>query len=120
MKCLLNITKIFNEAEGRYIFNQLFIDQYVVWVQTLKENILVDIIEDLQSTITNLTKDDLNLEISELEAAAEMVQNEEKSEIVNSLKKLNLSCSRQADDKDSDDSSADEDDDGTSSESNED
>ena len=29
LKILLDLTKIFNESEGRYIFNQLYIDQYV-------------------------------------------------------------------------------------------
>lgn len=105
IKVLLDLTNIFNESEGRYIFNQLYIDQYVAWSQTLKEDQLLKIANEIRAIIENYQKDDLNLEIVELEAAAEMVRKEEEEEnLVKTMQNVEIS-ERKADTDDSDDDS---------------
>ena len=110
IKALLDITKIFNESDGRYIFNQLYIDQYVAWVQKLKEDNLNSIATNLEIILKELSKADLNLELNELEAAAEMVLKETQNEeqvLIKSMKNVEISDNknRLADKSDSDDDS---------------
>ncbi|XP_028416679.1 protein SHQ1 homolog isoform X2 [Dendronephthya gigantea] len=37
LKCLLEILKLFNESEPRYLLNELYITDYCVWIQKVKE-----------------------------------------------------------------------------------
>jgi len=69
----------------------------------------VSVVQEIQNVTEDLAKDDLNLELSELEAAAALVRKEvEEDKMVNSLQEMHLSP--KPDDKDSDDSSSEEDD----------
>ncbi|NXY44427.1 SHQ1 protein, partial [Ceuthmochares aereus] len=76
LKCLLDIHKIFMENEPAYILNDLFITDYCVWIQKTKSKKLAALSESLRETA--LTKSHIGFELEELEAAAVMVQEEER------------------------------------------
>jgi len=107
IKALLDISKIFNESDGRYIFNQLYIDQYIVWIQKMKKEKLQEIVMKIEHGVNKLSKKDLCLEINELETAAELVLKDENEEImIKNLEKVEISSSsRLAAENDSDDDS---------------
>ena len=77
LKILLDLTKIFNESEGRYLFNQLYIDQYVPWIQTVEESELKNIVDELSVLVKEVLKEDLDLELLEIESAAVLVMKEQ-------------------------------------------
>ena len=111
---LLNSKDIFNNSEGRNLFNQLYVDQYICWSQKLKDSQLFKIAEELDEILKNLDKSQLDLELKELENAAEIVQKEEKEEELSSkMAKVNFDDS---DDDSSDDSDDDSNDDSDSDE----
>ena len=121
---LLDLTKIFNESEGRYIFNQLYIDQYVAWVQKLKKDNLEKIAAKIEDILNGITKEDLDLELKELEAAAEMVLKESQNDeeiLIKSMKNVEISDTKKdrlASENDSDDESNSDSEDSDSSDSN--
>lgn len=76
IKCVIDIHQMFNTSnDARYILNQLYIKDYLVFLQKCRSEEL----DELYNNIANIeiTKRDLDLELEELEAAAEMVQKEE-------------------------------------------
>ncbi|XP_068205701.1 protein SHQ1 homolog [Palaemon carinicauda] len=75
LKCLLEIQRIFNNSEPRYLLNQLYITDYCVWIQRVKDNKLISLADSLRKV--KLEKDDVGLELNELEAAAHMVLEDE-------------------------------------------
>uniref|UniRef100_A0A8C0VKF3 Protein SHQ1 homolog n=1 Tax=Cyanistes caeruleus TaxID=156563 RepID=A0A8C0VKF3_CYACU len=77
LKCLLDIHKIFMESDPAYILNDLFITDYCIWIQKVKSRKLAALCESLQKA--TLSKSHLGLELEELEAAAVLVQEEEKA-----------------------------------------
>ncbi|NXK95782.1 SHQ1 protein, partial [Formicarius rufipectus] len=77
LKCLLDIHKIFLESDPAYILNDLFITDYCIWIQKIKSKKLAALCESLQKI--TLTKSHMGLELEELEAAAVLVQEEEKA-----------------------------------------
>lgn len=76
LKCLLDIHKIFRESDPAYLLNDLFITDYCVWIQKTKSKKLAALSESLQKT--TLAKSHLGFELEELEAAARLVQEEER------------------------------------------
>ena len=107
----MDLTQIFNESEGRYIFNQLYIDQYVAWVQKLKKDNLEKISSKIEDILNGLTKEDMDLELKELEFAAKMVLKESQNEeeiLIKNMKNIDISDTKKdrlAPDDDSDDES---------------
>ncbi|KAK7073989.1 Hsp90 cochaperone shq1, partial [Halocaridina rubra] len=75
LKCLLEIQRIFNSSEPRYLLNQLYITDYCIWIQRVKDNKLISLADSLRKI--KVKKEDLCLELEELEAAAHMVLEEE-------------------------------------------
>ncbi|XP_055484635.1 protein SHQ1 homolog isoform X2 [Psammomys obesus] len=75
LKCLLDVHKIFRENDPAYILNDLYISDYCVWIQKAKSKKLAALAEALKGV--SLSKDQLGLELLELEAAALLVQEEE-------------------------------------------
>lgn len=76
IKCVIDIYQMFNNStDARYILNQLYIKDYLVFLQKCR----IEELDQLYNNIANIeiTKTDLDLELEELEAAAEMVQKEE-------------------------------------------
>ncbi|KAJ7317019.1 hypothetical protein JRQ81_003181 [Phrynocephalus forsythii] len=76
LKCLLDIHKIFRENDPAYILNDLYITDYCIWIQKVKSKKLTALAERMQKA--ELTKAQLCFELDELEAAAFLVQAEEK------------------------------------------
>ncbi|XP_065498794.1 protein SHQ1 homolog [Caloenas nicobarica] len=76
LKCLLDIHQIFRENDPAYILNDLFITDYCIWIQKTKSKKLAALAESLQKTA--LTKSHIGFELEELEAAAVLVQEEER------------------------------------------
>ncbi|XP_062977988.1 protein SHQ1 homolog [Elgaria multicarinata webbii] len=76
LKCLLDIHKIFRENDPAYILNDLYITDYCIWIQKAKSKKLAALAERVQKA--ELSKAKLGFELDELEAAALLVQEEEK------------------------------------------
>ncbi|XP_063021098.1 protein SHQ1 homolog [Melospiza melodia melodia] len=92
LKCLLDIHKIFMESDPAYILNDLFITDYCIWIQKVKSKKLAALCESLQKT--TLSKSQMGLELEELEAAAVLVQEEEKAlKAAGTVSKQQLLCS---------------------------
>ena len=87
-----------------------FCFQYIVWVQSVKPDRLHTLAKSLDSAIRQLTKCDLQLELVELEFAAKMVDEEQKSPQQKSAKSSrDVAATQDSDDSDSEDSSSDSD-----------
>ncbi|XP_067685245.1 protein SHQ1 homolog [Haliotis asinina] len=99
LKCLLDIQTILTDTEQRYILNDLYINDYCVWIQGIRNEKLESLATALRKI--NICKTDVDLSLVELEAAAEAVMAEEES-IVRKLEKLSMKATP---DRDSDDSS---------------
>ncbi|CAG9794815.1 unnamed protein product [Diatraea saccharalis] len=113
IKCFIEIHQMFNTSnDARYILNQLYIKDYLVFLQKCRN----EEIEELHKNMINIeiTKNDLGLELEELEAAAELVQQEETEIMENEmalkmasmsllpgLKKNNITYNEESDEYDS-------------------
>lgn len=93
IKCMIEIHQMFNTSnDARYILNQLYIKDYLVFLQKCRN----EEIDELCNNIVNIevSKKDLSLELVELEAAAQMVQQEEteimENEIAVKMASMNL------------------------------
>uniref|UniRef100_W5MUY5 Protein SHQ1 homolog n=1 Tax=Lepisosteus oculatus TaxID=7918 RepID=W5MUY5_LEPOC len=78
LKCLLDIHKVFRENDPAYILNDLYITDYCVWIQKAKSKKVRALTEYLKKA--TLRKSDLELELDELETAAQLVKVEEEEE----------------------------------------
>ncbi|XP_050528708.1 protein SHQ1 homolog [Daktulosphaira vitifoliae] len=114
LKCLLNIYKMFNSDEPRYILNQLYIKDYCIWIQQLNSKHFKYITKLFDEQ--NIFKQYLELDLDLLEMAAlsvledkkiieETLKNNDHS-IEAKLEKLQISSSES--NLDSDDYSSDE------------
>ena len=87
VKILLDIIALFNESEGRYIFNQLYLNQYVLWVQSIKSEKIAQFGQNLVEL--EILKDDVKLDLNELENAGKLVQEEAKDDaLISGMEKL--------------------------------
>ncbi|KAK8796896.1 hypothetical protein WA588_001022 [Blastocystis sp. NMH] len=79
LKCLLDIKRIMKYSERKYILNTLYIDKYILWIQTLDYAVLYDVAEEMNYLLSHeISRDVLDLGIPELEAEGkEMLQQEE-------------------------------------------
>ena len=76
VKCMIEIYQMFNASnDARYILNQLYIKDYLIFLQKCRNEDL----DELCNNIANIeiSKNDLELDIEELEVAAELVKQEE-------------------------------------------
>jgi len=112
VKNLLELIQIFNQSE-RYIFSQLYIEPYALWVQTVECEHFESLANTLGESVETLTKEDLQLEINEIELAAKLAF-EEENEVERLAEKLNEAKIAKEGDSDDDDSDSDEDDSETS------
>uniref|UniRef100_A0A8C4XFG7 Protein SHQ1 homolog n=1 Tax=Erpetoichthys calabaricus TaxID=27687 RepID=A0A8C4XFG7_ERPCA len=77
LKCLLDIHRVFRESDPAYILNDLYISDYCIWIQKAKSKNIMNLTDLLRDT--NIRKEDLELELEELEKAALLVLEEEES-----------------------------------------
>lgn len=75
LKCLLAIHKIFRENDPAYILNDLYITDYCIWIQGVRNKHVIALAEPLCNA--KLQKSHLDLELEILEQAAELVVKEE-------------------------------------------
>merc|ERR1719167_1224317 len=109
IQALLNLTDSFNATPGYYIFTQLYLSDYCSWLQTVPTSHLTSLASALKKGLESLTKENLELEIVELEEAARLTVLEEETEsLVRGMERVEIK--RQDQQRDSDDSSDDSDD----------
>ncbi|XP_063629559.1 protein SHQ1 homolog [Cydia splendana] len=76
IKCLIEIHQMFNNSnDARYILNQLYIKDYLVFLQKCRSEEFTELFNNIANI--EIMKRDLDLELEELEAAAHMVQQDE-------------------------------------------
>ncbi|CAB3992811.1 Hypothetical predicted protein [Paramuricea clavata] len=82
LKCLLEILMLFNESEPRYLLNELYITDYCIWLQKVKERKIESLAKKLLET--EIRKESIGWDLKELETAAILVYNEEKDHTADS------------------------------------
>nr|XP_045600803.1 protein SHQ1 homolog isoform X2 [Procambarus clarkii] len=87
LKCLLEIQRFFNLSEPRYLLNQLYITDYCVWIQKVKDNKLMSLADSLKKVKVN--KSDVCLDLEDLEVAAHYVLEEEENDALSSTENVN-------------------------------
>ncbi|CAG7727236.1 unnamed protein product [Allacma fusca] len=91
LKCLLSTHRIFSKRSPYYLLNQLYIDQYCTWIQFKADSDFHTLISAFEKATNRLTKNDVNLDLIELETAAMIVEDEEMNEDVTSqIKKISV------------------------------
>lgn len=110
LTCLLDIYKIFNASEPRYVLNQLYVKDYCIWIQQLKSTNFENISKLFDDN--QIKKDHLKLDLEELEVAAmsideditilEQTQNINDDSIVSKIQQLQISSSESSLDSDDD------------------
>ncbi|KAF0295648.1 Ubiquitin carboxyl-terminal hydrolase 19 [Amphibalanus amphitrite] len=116
VKALLQVHQMLLESEPRYILNQLYIDDMCMWLQQVDEPVISGLSDALQAL--TVTKEDVSLDLVELEAAAGLVLAETQSQqkdLADTMGGLALD----SDDSEDSESSSDSDDDSSSSDSEE-
>ncbi|XP_011690248.1 PREDICTED: protein SHQ1 homolog isoform X2 [Wasmannia auropunctata] len=99
IKRFCEIHSLFNTShEPRYILNQLYIKDFLIWLQTLPECV----IESLCSALNDIhpTKASMGFDLEELEVAARTIQEEDliiENSIHNMAKKLEAMSANQSD-----------------------
>lgn len=78
MHCLLGCRRIFNRSgDFRYLFNQLFLNDLCLWIQSVPDEILIKLKDNFKTGIGSLKKSDmleLDLEFIEAHARLEMMK----------------------------------------------
>ncbi|XP_015795996.1 protein SHQ1 homolog [Tetranychus urticae] len=96
IKCLLDIHKIFNESgDLRYILNDLYITDYCIWLQHVKEKTFISLADAFERI--QITKDMINLDLELIEEAANQAFIEdryEKLKVSNDIKDLEIDSSK--------------------------
>lgn len=84
IKCMIEIHQMFNTSnDAHYILNQLYIKDYLVFLQKCRAEEFMELFNNIANI--EITKTDLELDLEELEAAADMVQQEETEVMENKL-----------------------------------
>ena len=127
LKCLLEVRSAFVDSDGRYIFNQIYIEPYCIWLQcNVKKKDLVKLSDSLEELCNSIKKSDLDLDLEEMEHAARIVMEEQEEEetleaTTKKINELTLTAPSQkaldSDDDSSEDSSEDSSDSSDESES---
>ncbi|ODM92342.1 Protein SHQ1 [Orchesella cincta] len=80
--CFLDILDIFGKKEPYYLLNQLYIEEYCVWIQQIGKDStnLTSIVVALEKAFPNYKKEHVGFDLEELEAAAAACEEEEAME----------------------------------------
>ncbi|XP_014246336.1 protein SHQ1 homolog [Cimex lectularius] len=107
LKCLIEIHKMFNQSEPRYLLNQLYITDYCIWLQKISEKKISHLA--LYFSQINLNKEEIGLDLIELESAAYSVKEEEEiNYCANLLNRVELKQPVSSDDSEPDSTSSSE------------
>ena len=83
IKILLNIIPLFVNSEGYYLYNQLYIEEYAIWCQSLPDKWVTNCLDSLQIVLQSVSKNELELSIDELESfAKDLVSKQQTPETV--------------------------------------
>ncbi|KAI6175340.1 Protein SHQ1-like protein [Aphelenchoides bicaudatus] len=77
LHCLLTIRKSFNNSgqEFVYLYNQLYLDNYCIWIQSVDDSILDQLISDVKEASKDLKRSDIaGLDLDYLESEARMLK----------------------------------------------
>ena len=111
VKVFLQLIPQFVDENYGHLFNQLYIEDYAVWVQTLTQETLADLKKALDHVLAEVTKSDLDLELEEFEHAAQLTMKEvdrsQNQSVEDLLKKLDIGKGEDSDDTGTDDSDSD-------------
>lgn len=84
IKCVIDIYRIFNQStDARYILNQLYIKDYLIFLQKCQQEEFDQLCNNIANT--EIKKNDLGLELDELEEAAKMVEQDEANIMENEM-----------------------------------
>lgn len=76
LKCFLDVHRLFNESgDSRYVLNDLYITDYCVWLQRVKEETFAQLASALAALA--ITKLDVDLDLPLLERAAQLALEEQ-------------------------------------------
>lgn len=80
LKCLLDVRKTFIDGDSRYILNDLYINDYCVWIQYASNKKLNALVEFLEKTVVTKEMMNFDLEILELLAKEQALNENQSSE----------------------------------------
>lgn len=80
VRSLIEIYKCFIDCDPRYLLNDLYITDMIVWVQTVNAKTLQKLGADLEALAAKVRKGDVGFDLEELEVAAELVLAEDDEE----------------------------------------
>ncbi|PVD38054.1 hypothetical protein C0Q70_00664 [Pomacea canaliculata] len=110
LKCLLDVHRCMIISDPRYIFNDLYITDYCVWIQSADDKKIQSLAKALADV--QVTKIDVGFELEELEAAAAVVLDRENICLDTIISQMNgMQLNNQAPTLDSDDDGGSSDDD---------
>ncbi|XP_029838578.3 protein SHQ1 homolog [Ixodes scapularis] len=78
LRCLLDVHSMFNKHDSRYVLNDLYVTDYAVWVQSVKPKVLHSLADALKQV--KVHKEDVGLDLSELESGALLAVQEASAE----------------------------------------
>jgi len=115
IQALLHLSTTFADTPGYYIFNQLYVTDYLSWLQALPPSHLASLAAPLTKALAALTKAQVGLELEELEEAARLtLLEEEEGEVEQLARQLGRVEVGRAKEEDSDDDTSSDSDDDTS------
>ena len=117
LRCLLQIHDIFDKSEAHYLFNKLYLNQIICWLQLIEDDVLVSFATNVRMSVENpnvLSKDQLGLALVLFENDA--FNNEEMSD-TEEVEDTSEEVEPQSNDDSSEDEDDDDDEDDTSRES---
>lgn len=69
MKSLIAVRKVLMKDESRYILNEMYIKDYIVWCQSLSKHKLLSFSEWLNSSlVTDIQKPDIGFNLEQIES----------------------------------------------------
>ena len=86
LKCLLEIHSSMIISDPHYIFNDLYITDYSIWIQTANSEKINSLAEALKTTIVK--KGDIGFELEELEVAAALAVQEQEQGVGEIISKM--------------------------------
>ncbi|XP_054262812.1 protein SHQ1 homolog [Macrosteles quadrilineatus] len=102
LKCLVEVHSMFAASEPRYLLNQLYINDYCIWLQRASETKLAKFTKALEEI--TVSKNDIGFDLEELEQAALLVQEEEEF-LTEKMNKIQIQSEESSTSSDSDTSS---------------
>jgi len=75
LKVLIKIKALFEKNEPRYLLNILYIDDFCIFLQNVKEELFLKVVKELQ--MIEIKKEDLDINLNEIEEQALEILSEE-------------------------------------------